>query len=256
MDTSLSWKECAIESKPMLHLGVVLMLSAIVLTVSTYAIRLIIQAYLGEDSVGIYQAAYALSAVYVGFILRAMGGDYFPRLVGVSENREARNRFANEQAEMAILFAVPGLITFLLFSDILIWVLYSASFASASEVLRWQILGMFGRIVSWPMGFILLAKADKRGFFWSELIASGAYVSLVWIGVQFWGVIGAGMAFALQYLLYSVLIYWIVKVRHNYDCGSHLLILTIVGTLLVSLAFGTTFISDPFGRYPKIRYGF
>ena len=37
-----------------------------------------------EEGAGMFQAAYVLSMVYVGFILQAMGTDYYPKLSGVA----------------------------------------------------------------------------------------------------------------------------------------------------------------------------
>jgi PST family polysaccharide transporter len=46
--------------------------------------------------------------------------------------------------------------------------LYTASFAPAVEVLRWQVLGYVLRVASWPLGFVILAAGDGTTFFWSE----------------------------------------------------------------------------------------
>jgi len=246
---TVSWSECLVESKSMVQLGLVLMVSGVVLAISNYAARLIIQFYLGEESVGIFQAAFTLSGIYIGFILQAMSGDYFPRLVSVNEDAIARNRFVNEQAEMAVLLAVPGLVGLLLCSDGMITLLYSNSFIGASEVLCWQVLGMFGKIISWPMGFILLACADKHAVVWSELVVVVVYLALVWIGVQIFGVVGAGMAFAAQYAFHVLLILWLVKKRHAYVWDIPTLQIVTVAIFLVFSEFGVMFISDPLFKY-------
>jgi len=61
------------------------------------------------------------------------------------------------------------------------------------------------------MGFILLAKGEGKIFFWSELIANGLGVGLVWACVLGFGLAGTGIAFFAQYVLYWILIYGIAR---------------------------------------------
>ena len=42
----------------------------------------------GLEAAGLYQAAWTLSGLYVGFILQSMGTDFYPRLVGCCEDHE------------------------------------------------------------------------------------------------------------------------------------------------------------------------
>src|SRR3989344_6010855 len=163
------WQECVAESREMVQLGLSMVVSGLMLTVSTLLILIILRSYEGVAAVGLYQSAFTISSIYVGFILQSMSSDYFPRLVGVVENRAERNQVVDEQSDVAIMLAVPGLVAALIFSSLLILLLYSVRFDGASDILRWMILGMLGRIVSWPLGFILLAHGDKSAYIISEL---------------------------------------------------------------------------------------
>jgi PST family polysaccharide transporter len=70
---------------------------------------------------------------------------------------------------------------------------------------------MMLRVASWPMGYILLAKGARRLFFWSEMITAGVSIGLIWLGVHYWGLNGAGMAFFGTYIFYWIFIYTIVR---------------------------------------------
>ncbi len=59
---------------------------------------------------GIYSAAFALSGMFVNFVLQAMGSDYYPRLTSVATNKAMMNRMVNEQTEIGLLLGVPGLL--------------------------------------------------------------------------------------------------------------------------------------------------
>ena len=113
--------------------------------------------------------------------------DFYPRLTAVAEDNTACNRLVNEQAQVSFLMAAAGVIATLTFSPLVITLFYSPKFYEAAEVLRWLCLGMTLRIISWPMGFILLAKGAQKLFFWSELAWTVIYLGLV-VGMRklFW----------------------------------------------------------------------
>jgi PST family polysaccharide transporter len=70
---------------------------------------------------------------------------------------------------------------------------------------------MMLRIISWPMGFIVVAKRTQAIFFWTEVAAAVVHVGLAWLFVSLLGTPGAGMAFFGLYVWHSILIYVIVR---------------------------------------------
>lgn len=246
--SELTWKQTWSTARPMILMGVTFTLTGAVAAGSEYTIRLIVQRWDGESSVGLYHAAFTLSAVYIGFILQAMSGDYYPRLACAAASVDQRNCLVNEQTEAAILLAVPTMTAGLVFSDGIISALYSPEFGGAISVLRWQMLGMMGRITSWPVGFLLIALGDKRAIAVSELLGAGAHVGLVLVGVASLGLQGAGMAFAGTYGLYMPLVYYIARKRHGFTFDRGTLFTIRAGTFTVVAALGTTYIPDPTWR--------
>jgi len=99
-----------------------------------------------------------------------------------------------------LLLAVPGLVATLILAPWVIRIFYTAEFLPAVDLLRWFVFGCLGRVVSWPMGFILLAKGRGRLFFASETTFGIAHVTLVWVGLKFFGLIGVAVAFVLLYI--------------------------------------------------------
>ena len=239
---AISWRETWNASRSMLSMGMTFVVSGVAVSASAYAIRLAINQHLGEAAVGLYQAAFAISNIYVGFVLQAMGTDFYPHLTSLGSDTVKQNELVNDQAKMAMLLAIPGLVAALVLSDILIWLMYSTQFLGASEILRWQVLGLFGRIVSWPMGFILLARGDTWGRLFSELSAAVLHVGLVWAGVVWVGLPGAGIAFAGLYVYYIILIYWMVCTRHGYELSRSTRNTIVAGTFAIGISFAITFI--------------
>ena len=206
---TMSARDVCGEASALLKLGFVFMVSGVMLLGVNYLVNLILIQRMDKHAVGLYQAAWLIGGYFAGFILQAMGTDFFPRLTAVAKDDSKCNQLVNEQSEVSLLLAGPGLVATLTFAPLAIHVLQSAEFLPAVDVLRWISLGMMLRVLAWPMGFIMQAKNALRIFFISELISNLAYVAMVWFAVGLWGVKGVGIAFTALYVLYTVAVYCI-----------------------------------------------
>lgn len=207
----ISVRQFGQEATALLRLGVVFMASGLLTFGAAYAIRIIVLTEGGVVAAGLYQAAWALGGLYAGFILQAMGTDFYPRLTTAVNNNAECNRLVNEQAEISILLAGPGLLATLTLAPLVMSLFYSSEFQGAVILLRWICLGMMLRIVAWPMGFIVVAKGAQTIFFWTEVAATLVHVGLAWLLVPRLGAPGAGIAFFGLYVWHSILIYVIVR---------------------------------------------
>jgi len=199
------------EASALLKLGAAFMASALMMTGAAYVVRLILVQHSGTEAAGLYQAAWTLGGLYVAFILQAMGTDFYPRLTGVAQDDAACNRMVNEQAEVSMLLAGPGVLATLSLSPLIVAVFYSPQFGGAVDILRWICLGMALRVVIWPIGFILLAKGAQGLFFCTEGAWTVVYLGLAWIFVQELGAVGAGAAFFAAYVVHGFLVYSICR---------------------------------------------
>ena len=172
------------EAVSLLKLGFAFMASGILMMGAAYAVRAMVLRMVGLDAAGFYQAAWTLGGLYVGIILQAMGADFYPRLVAVANADEQCNRVVNEQAHVSMLLAAPGVIATLTFAPIVISLFYTAQFAEAVEVLRWICLGIALRVITWPIGFIIVAKNRQVIFFGTELAWTVVNVGLTWLCLQ------------------------------------------------------------------------
>ncbi|MDO3432386.1 O-antigen translocase [Rhizobium sp. CBN3] len=207
----MSVRQFSRQVSALLRLGFVFMASGLLTFGAAYAIRIIVLKEGGVMAAGLYQAAWGLGGLYAGFILQAMGTDFYPRLTAMIDNDVECNRLVNEQAEASMLLAGPGLLGTLTLAPLMMSLFYSAEFHGAVELLRWICLGMMLRIISWPMGFIVVAKNTQAIFFWTEVAAAVVHVGLAWLLVSLLGTQGAGMAFFGLYVWHAILIYVIVR---------------------------------------------
>lgn len=192
------------ESRGLLHLGLIFMASTLLTSGAAYLARVIIVQNSGMAGAGLYQAAWALGVLYSGFILQAMGSDFFPRLSALAHDNVACNRLVNEQIRVSILLTAPGVLGTITFAQVVIHLFYAAEFTAAAETLRWISLGTFLQTLSWPAGFVLLVKGAKRVFFWLEASTAALQVGLTLVLVPIHGPAGAGMAFCLMYLSHTL----------------------------------------------------
>ena len=200
----------------MLRLGAAFMASGLVVNLGQLLVRTLIQHDAGAEALGHFQAAWLISMTYLGFVLGAMGTDYYPRLTAVIREPEQVNRLVNEQTEVALLLAGPAFLGMLALAPWVIQLLYSSEFADAAVILRWQVLGDVLKVAAWPLGFILLAAGEGRIFMLSESLAIGVFVALVALLLPRLGVASTGVAFLGMYVAYLPLVHLLARRRTGF----------------------------------------
>lgn len=199
---TVSLSEVREESAVLLHLGSALMLSGLVTLGANYAIRAAVLRQLGADAAGLYQAAWTLGGTYVGFILTAMSSDFYPRLTAAAHNNDECNRLVNEQAHVSVVLAGTGVIATLTFAPVALRLLYTTDFQGATTLLRWICMGTALQVVSWPMGFVILAKGAKALLVLGELAWAVVHLGLTLLTLRWYGLTGAGGAFLGAYVFH------------------------------------------------------
>jgi enterobacterial common antigen flippase len=208
---SLKGLEVRAEALSLLRLGLAFMVSAILMTGAAFAVRSIVLRQGGVEAAGFYQAAWTLGGMYVGFVLQAMGTDYYPRLVGVITDPTRAGRLVNEQAHVSLLLAGPGVVATLLLASLALTMFYSPAFEPAAPAMRWLCMGMALRVISWPMGYIILAMNRRVAFVATEMAWAVANVGLSWVFVARFGLEGAGIALFVSYVLHIGMIFVVVR---------------------------------------------
>jgi PST family polysaccharide transporter len=208
---SIPLREIVRTTASLLKLGSAFMLSGLVMMGTMYVINALLWRAIGQEGVGLYQAAWTLGGLYIGFILQAMGTDFYPRLVAVASDDERCNRLVNEQAHVSLLLAAPGVIATLALAPVALKLFYSQSFAEATTVLRWLCLGMSLRVISWPLGFVIVARARQTLYMATEIAWAVVNVGLTWSWISYFGVEGVGMAFFASYVFHCAMIYIILR---------------------------------------------
>jgi len=226
------------EAGALLKLGFAFMSSGLMTIGTAYAVRIMILHRYGLADTGLYQSAWTLGGLYVGVILQAMAADFYPRLTASANNNPECNRLVNEQAHVGVLLAGPGVIATLTIAPLIVVLFYSSKFGAAVGILRWICLGAMIQVISWPMGFIIVAKARQVIFFSCELAWTVVSLVLAWVCLEYFGIDGAGIAFFGSYIFHAVMLYAVVSRLSGFRWSAEaaracVLFLLIVGGVFV-----------------------
>ena len=198
------------EASALLKLGSAFMASGLMVTGVAFGVRTLIIRNLGLEATGFYQSSWTLGGLYVGFILQAMGADFYPRLTASIHDHKECNRLVNEQTLVGVLLAGPGVLATISCASVIIALFYSANFGAAVPLLRWICLGTMLQVITYPMGFIIVAKGNQKIFFFAEFAWTVVALALAWGCLKVFGLNGAGIAFFSSYVFHAFLIYPIV----------------------------------------------
>lgn len=195
------------EARALLQLGLAFMTSSLLTLGAAYAVRVVLIRSNGLEGAGLFQAAWAVGGLYVAFVLQAMGTDFYPRLIAAAENNAESNRLVNEQVMVSLLLSGMGVMATLTLAPWVVALLYTEKFADATDLLRWICLGMALRVVTWPLGYILVAKGKRAWFVTADLLWTLMYIGLTWLSVRWFGLTGAGGAFFGAYVFHFFVVY-------------------------------------------------
>ena len=207
----LTWRQTFRVANNMVKLGLVFMWNGLMISAVSYVTIILITKEIGLHAVGLYSAAFALSGVFANYVLGAMGADYYPRLTGVAQEKAAVNRLVNEQTEIGLLLALPGLLATLTLAPWILQIFYTREFLGAVELLQWFVLGCLGRVIALPLGYVMLALGKQRWFLLTETSANIAHLAFVVIGLKWIGIEGVAIAYFVLYLGYVIAVYFVCR---------------------------------------------
>lgn len=207
----LSFKATFKHGSAMIRLGFFNMLSGLAGTVVLLLMKRFMLVAGDLETVGLYQAVWSISALYLGAILSAMSTDYYPRLCGYEGDDQQMIRFANQQIRFVLLVVTPIVVAVLCLTPLVLNLLYAPSFMAAIDLMQWQILGTFFKVLIWPVSFFLLAKGKGFLFLITEVSWYGVYYVATLLLWPYMGLEGAGLAFLIAYLVYVPLVFLMVR---------------------------------------------
>jgi len=207
----LSFKGLRYQWGKLFKLGLAFMVAGLAGTLGDLVVKSLVQKSLGMEGLGYFQASWIISMTYVGFVLAAMGTDYYPQLSSCIRDKNKAESLVNDQSEIAILLAGPIILMMLSLAPWIIQLLYSKEFFLAAPLLKLLIFGDVLRVISWPLGFVVIASGKGKLFVFSEVFVTVVFVLAVWFFVDRGGLEAIGFAFILKYIVYVPVVYFMAK---------------------------------------------
>lgn len=230
-------REALSAGKDTLKLGLYIVIGGFVGTAAMFIVRAYITRNIDLDAAGLFQAAWVITNVYLGLVLRSMGTDFFPRLSAVASDNAKVKQLVNEQTYVVLVVASPVIVAMLLFSDFALSLLYSSDFAYATTVLKWQVLGTFLKVLSWPIAFILLAKNKGLLFLISEVLFYAAYLLSAYFLFPKYGLDATGIGYLIAYIVYLPVVFFMGRSIAGFGWDSNISRMILINTFFAVLAF-------------------
>ena len=238
--------------KPMAKLGAAFMLGGLATAATLLLVRGRISQELGLDAAGHFAAAWGITMTYVGFLLGAMGADYYPRLAEVIHDKVAAVRLMNDQAQLGLAIGGPVLLLLIGLAPWVIALFYSDEFGPAVTLLQWQTVGNVFKIASWALGFSIVASARSKTFLLVQVNFNILFLLMFWPTLASFGIIAAGPAFSIAYILHFALLYLIVHRIFQFRWQRLSLALLAIHASLATALLGATQFSPEFAAFASV----
>lgn len=238
-------KELFKNGRPMLSLGLVLMLSVLLINIFTLSLNGFINRFGKIEDVGYFYAAFAITNGNILILISVLSSDYFPKLSACIEDSDEANVLVNQQAELMTLVAAPITIGLIVFASFIVNVLLSKEFFVIIPMLKLMSLGLLFRIVWQSMSYVILASGDKKTYFLYDAVFGNGIVFLCNVLFYvFFGLEGLGYSFVVSSIMVAFLLSSIVRKRKKIILNSNFLKSFSVSIVLCMLAFFLSFRDD------------
>lgn len=197
-------------AKQLSHFSLMAIVTALTLPVTQIIIRNMITNKLGVDSAGYWQGMMRVSDGYLLLITTSLNTYYLPKLSSIKEDMDLKKEiFSGYKIILPTVFL--GCLILYFCRLFIIKILYTPSFLPMENLFFWQLLGDFIKMASFVLAYMLLAKAMTRLYIITEVLFNLFYLVLSYFFINKFGLQGVTISFALNYLLYLILMLIVFK---------------------------------------------
>lgn len=215
--SAFKFNELLKNSSPIFVLGFFMSLNLIFGQICNFLIKL----YLNDGGnstniLGYFEVSSVILINYLGLIFNAMSYDFFPKLSSISNDNLQIKKLVNNQIEIAIILVTPAVIFLYLAGPFLIELLYSKEFLSSFLIIKIALLSVILKSIVFPLGYVILAKGNKKLFFKQALFGDLINLFFSIVLYKYYGLIGLGMAYVVNYVLFGFYIYYVVNKHYKF----------------------------------------
>lgn len=194
--------------KKLSHYSLMAIVTALTVPVSQIILRKLLISTHGLHSAGIWQGIMRISDGYLMILTTALATYYLPKLSSIHTDKELRSEIIYGYKLVLPAVIISSLFIYFM-RFIIINILYTPDFSQMSELFFFQLLGDFFKMASWLLAYLMLAKSMTKLFIVTEVGSTILYLILGYVCVNFFGVKGISIAFAINYFIYLlVMVYF------------------------------------------------
>ena len=233
----LNAKEIISEGKPMIQMGLALMLVNFLSGITDTIIISYLRGAGGLDIVAFFGAGRTIIGSYFGVVLVAMTTDYYPRICGIYKDNARLAEEVNAQSKLGMVMVLPLAVIFIAFASLFIPLLYSNDFTQVALYTDWALLGTLITIPANCIGMILLAKQAAK-LFTTISVCVNLFNIILYIGTYHWlGLTGLGFAavinVAVQWLVQSLVVKNKYGIFFSKECNLMLVVVLAISLMAV-----------------------
>lgn len=182
----------------------------ILLPLSQIVVRTFIIEDLSVNEAGIWEGLSRISFVYLSVLTSSIQIYYLPRLAEIKSNTELVTEVKKTYQLVIPPLIVAGVSIFLL-KDFVINLLFTPDFLPMRDLFAWQLIGDLLKISSWLLAFVMPARGLIKSLLVTEIVFNCTYVLFSYAFLRLFGLEGVPMGYAVNYLLYGVVVLLIVR---------------------------------------------
>ena len=232
----ITFGETMSKGRSFISLGIFLTISAVV----NHLVSFLFITYLnhvGDTTVvGHYQAGITLVNKYMGIIFTAIIMEYYPRLSQVSSSQKRTSVFVSHEISIMLWILLPVIAIFIASSELIISLLYSSEFLLITPFVVWAVIGTIFRAISWCMAYVILTRGDGKIYLITESLSAISCITLNVVAYNFWGLDGLGFAYVTWYIIYTIIIGAVYRIRYNMRLSSEIVRLATIATLAIVIS--------------------
>lgn len=158
----------------------------------------------GLHEAGLWQSLMRLSSVYVGFFTTFLAAYYLPTLSSMLDKDEIFDYVIKYIVAIGGIFIFIAIVVYNL-RTFVFSVIFSKEFIIPSKYVLFQLMGDFFKIMSYVIGFFVVAKAKTVLYILAELAQSSLYLGVAVILIKFNDVLEVFPAYAISNFLYFLI---------------------------------------------------
>ena len=177
------------------------MFSLATLPLAEMYIRSLIIDNAGWHEAGLWQSLMRLSSVYVGFFTTFLAAYYMPTLSAILDKNQIFKYVTKYIVTIGSIFILIAVMVYT-FREFVLSVIFSKEFTIPAEYVWFQLIGDLFKIMSYVIGFLIVAKAKTKLYIMGELAQTAFYLGVATFLIKVGGVSKVFPAYAISNFMY------------------------------------------------------